>query len=267
MLTIFRRIIKDRRVSLIVYCLAVIGLLWMYIALFPSIHKQATSFNELLKNYPPALMKAFGLQEMSFSTLENYLAIEKFSIVWPMMAIFLVVSFAGATIAGEIEKGTAEIMLAKPVSRLRVFFGKYLAGFFSIVIFTICSTFAVVPLAKIYHVDYVFINYMTLALIIFLFSLAIFSLAMLFSAIFSEKSKVYMTAGGLLILMYVLHVVSSLKDSLKNLKYLSFFYYYDAQQALTKNIINHTGVLVFIIVIVVCTALAAIWFKKRDIAV
>lgn len=76
-----------------------------------------------------------------------------------------------------------------------------------------------------------------------------------------------MTAGGILIIMYVLNIIAALKDNLKNLKYLSFFYYYDPDQALIKNIINNTGVLVFIIVIVVCTVLAVVWFKKRDVAV
>lgn len=267
MLTIFWRIIKDRRISLIVYCLAGIGLLWMYIALFPSIQTQAASFNELLKNYPQALMKAFGLEELNLSRVENYLAMEQFSIIWPMMVIFLVVSLAGAAIAGEIEKGTAEIMLSKPVSRLKIFFGKYLAGVFTIIVFTICSIFAAIPLAKLYNIDFVFKNYVTLSIVSFFFSLAIFSLAMFFSAIFSEKSKAYMTTGGILIVMYVLNIIAALKDNLKSLKYLSFFYYYDPDQALIKNIINETGVLVFVIIAVVCAIVAAIWFKKRDIAV
>lgn len=252
---------------MIVYCLAGIGLLWMYIALFPSIQKQSASFNELMKNYPEALMKAFGLESLNFASVENYLAMEQFSIIWPIMVIFLVVSLAGGAIAGEIEKGTAEIMLSKPVSRLKIFFGKYLAGIFTIAIFIVCSIFAVMPLAELHNIDYIFKNYVTLAIVSFLFGLAIFSLAMLFSAIFSEKSKVYMTAGGILILMYVLNIIASLKDNLKNLKYLSFFHYYDPDQALIKNIINNTGVLVFVIVIVVCTVLAVVWFKKRDVTV
>lgn len=267
MWTIFWRIIKDRKISLVVYCLSGILLLWMYIALFPSIQTQAASFNELMKNYPEALMKAFGLEEISFTNVENFLAMEQFSIIWPIIVIFLVISLAGAAIAGEVEKGTAEIILSKPVSRLKIFFGKYLAGVFTILVFIICSIFAAAPLAELHNIDYVFKNYVTLAIVSFFFGLAIFSLAMLFSAIFSEKSKAYMTTGGILIVMYVLNIVASLKDSLKDLKYLSFFYYYDPDQALIKNIINETGVLVFVITAVVCTIVAAIWFKKRDIAV
>ena len=267
MFTIFWRTIKDRRISLIVYCLSGILLLWMYVALFPSILEEAENLNKLIESYPEALMKAFGIKDFTFDHIENFLAVEQFSIVWPLIVIFMMIAIAGRAISGEIEKGTAEILLSKPVSRLKIFFGKYLAGFFTLLVFTIFTIFAIVPLAELHNIDYVLENYFSLAIIAFLFAWALFSMAMFFSAIFSERSKAYMATGGILIAMYVLNIIAALKDNLSDLKYASFFYYYNYSDALIRNTIDDISIWVFLGVIVVFTVVGAIWFKKRDIAV
>ena len=265
MLAIFLRTIKDRKISLFMYCIAGIGFLWMYVLLFPSIQKQGESFLELMKGYPEGLMKIFGIEEFSFLTIESFLAIEQFSFIWPILVIFLLVSTAGTALAGEIEKGTIEIMLASPTSRRHIFGGRYLAGVFALLIFTVCSVFAVIPLAEIHNVDYLLKSYIAMALMGFLFGLAVFSFAMLLSAISSERSRVYMITGSILIVMYVLNVVSMLKESLSYLQYFSFFHYYDPHSALVGSTVSGVAILVFIIVVIVCTVAGAILFSTRDI--
>jgi hypothetical protein len=103
------------------------------------------------------------------------------------------------------------------------------------------------------------------AIVGLLFGLAVFSLAMLVSALFSEKGHVSMVMGGLLVLMYVLNLVAALKDSLADLKYLSFFHYFDAQSALTNGELNLASVWVFGAVIVISTVMGAVVWKRRDV--
>ena len=76
-----------------------------------------------------------------------------------------------------------------------------------------------------------------------------------------------MSIGAIMIGMYVIRIVSILSDKLDKLKYLSFFHYYNAPEALGKNSISPETYLVFIGVAVITTALAAVWFSKRDVAV
>jgi ABC-2 type transport system permease protein len=239
----------------------------MYIALFPSIQQQSESFNELMKNYPESFAKAFGLDEITFDTLENFLSMEQFSIIWPIMVIFMLIAIAGNSLAGEIERGTVELLLSRPVSRIKIFFSKYFVGIFSLFAFSITSIFAVFPLAKIHNIDFVAPNYVSLALISFLFGWAVFSLAIFFSAIFSERSKVYMSAGGILIAMYVLNLISSLKENFDGLKYGSFFHYYSSNDALIHNTLNLTSILIFVLSSILLTGLALYFFNKRDIAI
>ncbi len=67
--------------------------------------------------------------------------------------------------------------------------------------------------------------------------------------------------------MYVINIITNVKESLENLKYLSFFNYYDYSAAINYNTIDETAICVFLGVSVLATILGAIWFIRRDVAV
>jgi ABC-2 type transport system permease protein len=97
--------------------------------------------------------------------------------------------------------------------------------------------------------------------------MAIFSIACFFSSVFSEKGKATFATSGIIIVMYALNIISGLKDSLKDVRYLSFFHYFNAAQLLGKNHVVDWTFWVFGGAIVVFTAAAAFWFNRRDVAV
>jgi len=266
MLALFWRTLKDRRILLLIYIFASIGLLWMYIALFPSFKDQSASLEQLIKNYPESFMKAFNFDIKSFTTLEGYLSTEQFSFIWPLLIIFMSFGYTGYALASEIEKGTIEILLSQPISRLKLFFGRYFAGLLMIIVFTFFSIYAAIPLARVYNIDFNAHNFLTVSILSFLFAWAIYSIGMFFSAVFSGIGRVYFISGSILVLMYVLNIVSALRDNLSDFKYASFFYYFNPQKALVYNQIDNWSYLVFIGVAVVLTVLGAIWFSRRDIA-
>ncbi len=267
MLNIFWRIIKDRKISLLVYCLAMVGFLWMYVALFPSLQESFELIDAYVKTLPEGFLKAFGFETEAFRTFEGYIATEHFSFIWPIVMIILMMSFAGGAIAGEIDKGTIEIILSQPISRIKIFFSKYLASIFTLLVFVLASIASVFPMASIYDISVKTENFIKLGILGFIFGLAIFGISMLFSVIFSEKGKVYFITAGILILMYVVNIISALKENLEDLRYGSFFYYFNPTNALVHNKIDNLAYYVFLGTFVTTTILAVIWFEKRDIAV
>ncbi|OGD56947.1 hypothetical protein A2V71_03070 [Candidatus Berkelbacteria bacterium RBG_13_40_8] len=261
---IFKRVLKDRRILLIIYSLSSIALLWMYIALFPSFQSQSRSLEELIKSYPESFLKAFNFDINSLTTIEGFLSTEQFSFVWPLLVIFMTVGYAGSAFAGEIEKGTIEILLSQPISRLKIFFGKYLSGLMMLFIFTFVSVYAAVPLSRSYDISVDSKNFLTMTLLAILFSWAIYAIGIFFSAVFSDKGKVFFLSGIILVAMYVLNILASIKESLSDLKYASFFYYFNPSKALVYNEIDHWSYLIFIGVIVLFTIMGAVYFTKRD---
>ena len=267
MRVVFWRTIRDRKLSIIVYSGTAALLLWMYVAMFPTFNEQSEALNKAFESFPEAFFQAFGIEDLDMSSIEKFLAMEHFSIVWPLMAIFLLVSLAGRSLAGQVEQGTAEILLSRPVSRLGIFAAKYLVGMSSLFVFTVLSVLLIVPLGAMHGVDYVFKNFAAVALISFLLGWSVFSMAMFLSAVFSERSRANMATGGILLVMYVFNIVATLIESLANLKYFSFFHYYNYNDAIIRNSLDTAGVLVFIGAAVTFTVAGALWFRKRDVAV
>lgn len=267
MFTLFWRTIKDKKWMIIIYSLAGILFLWLYIALFPSISKSFGQLESYFATVPKGFLKAFGFDPNTFVTFEGYIGSEQFSFVWPIMAIALTISLAGNAIASEIEKGTVEALLAQPLSRLKIFFAKYLAGVFALAIFTLVSVGSTFPLAKVYDITIKSENFFKIGGLGFVFGLAVFSIAMLFSVIFSEKGKANFVPAGILVLMYVLNILSGIKESLDKLKYASFFHYFNPSRVLVYGEIEKYSWTIFLSVFAVATLMAAIWFEKRDIAV
>lgn len=266
MIALIFRTIKDHWFSVVILVAISILLTGIYVSMFPELQKQGEKMQELFKAYPKDMMKTFGIEvsSLSFSKIENFIAIEQYSFTWPILVIILTVAWAASSIAGEIERGTIELLLSWPISRLKIFFGKYLSGLLALIFFVVFSVYSPIPLAKLLNVSFQTANYTSMAIIGFFFGLAIFSLSMFFSAIFSDKGKVYATGAGVILIMYVLKIIAGLKESWDGLKYLSFFYYFDYNAAFLNNKIDLLNVLVFLGVTIVFLFLGAIAFMKRD---
>lgn len=268
MFGVAKRMFVDKKNALIAYSVSIFSFVGLYLSLFPQIQEQSAQLNKLMESYPDAFFKAFGLDkaDLTFEFVETYLSSEIFSFIWPILVVIMMTSLANYAMVTEIGKGTIEFTLSQPISRIKLFITRYLTGVTSLLIFTGVTILSVVPWANLYNIEYRFQNFLKMGLVAFLFGLASFSLAMLFSAIFSEKGKSSFAVGGVIILMYVLNVISGLKESLENLKYASFFHYYAPSTVLNKgNFVDYTFV-AFLGVTVVATVLAAFIFNKRDVA-
>jgi len=263
------RILKDKRNALIAYCLGAMVTVEMYIALFPTIRDQAQQLNKLLEAYPKGLMEAFGFSgtEALFSTLESYMSTEYFSFFWPILIITMMIGFANAMIVGEVENGTIELTLSQPLSRLKLFFSRYLAGVVYLLAFNFFSIFIMIPFAKLHDIGYQLDHFYTIFGISFLFGLVVFSIALVCSAIFNEKGRAIAVSSAILLGMYILNIISTLKDNLEKLKYVTIFHYFNPGNVFGKNEIVEYSVPVFLGAILILTTIAIIVFSKKDIAV
>ena len=267
MLTIYLRTLKDRRMSTIAYAIGSVAFMWMYVALFPTIRDQSANFAQLLSSYPKGFLEAFGFNGVEmFSHMGSYLSTEMFSFIFPIILVALAVSFGSAAIAGEIERGTIEFLLSQPVSRTKLFFSRYLAGASAVAGYTAIVVFSIIPFSKMYDSGIAAGDVARFWVMCFLFGLAILSLSFLASAIFSDKGKPNFIVTGIIILMYVLKILASLKPSLDKLKFYSFMYYYDPSSTLGSGAaLAHNMLWVFLGTSVISTLLAVWWFNRRDI--
>lgn len=263
------RMLRDKYKTFIGYLLTAVAFLEMYVALFPSIRQQAGQFDQMLKSFPPALFKAMNMDPntLSFASLEAFLSTEYMSFLWPIMAIIFAISLANYISVNEVEKGTMEMLISLPVNRVRVFMERYSAGLLILAGFSAVSLLGAIPLAGLHGISYISNNYVTAAVGSFFFVWAVYSLAILFSVIFSEKGRASMASGGILIVMYVISIIANLQDSLKNIQYFSFFHYFNGSDLLAKGIYPGHSLFVLGGFAVVATVVALLWFNRRDLSV
>lgn len=258
--------LRTKRFSFWLYCGLGLGLVWMYIALFPSLNSQAQSISKLYAGIPSSYLKAFGAQDLGLSSVESFLAGKHFGLVWPLLAILLVVSRAGAAYSGEIEQGTMGTLLSQPISRGSIYWSKYLATLISLLVFIILSVAITIPFAHISHVA-ISAGHVTLfSVLCLLFGLAILGLSSLVSAASSERGKVYSFVGGTLLVMYILNVVAAIKDSLAWLRYGSMFHYFDVNLSLVHGHLSVVGCLLFAGLALVGALGGLTIFRRRDIS-
>lgn len=269
MLAFFNRMIRDKYKAFIAYSVSALALLEMYVALFPAIKQQSVQIDQMMRSFPPELFKAMNMDPsmLSFSTLESYLSTEYMSFLWPILAIIFAISIAHYISINEIDRGTVETLASLPASRTRIFAERYFAGLLLVAAFAAISLLGIVPLASIHGIDYVLTNCLTATGGAFLFIWVVYSLAVLISVIFSEKGKASMVTGGILTLMYVLSIISSLQNNLKNLQYLSFFHYFNGTDLLAKNIVPDYMVLILSGFAIIASIVALMIFRKRDLSV
>jgi ABC-2 type transport system permease protein len=259
--------IKKRRRTLLAYLAINGGLVWMLVAVFPSMAQKSEELMRAFENYPEEMLEALNVDMSSFlASLEGFLAGENFSIMWPIILVILIVSLGAGAIAGEIDKGTIEVLLAQPLSRTKVFLAKYAAGAATMLVFVFASVFSVVPFALLYDVAFDLQSYLMMSLLGAFFGFSLFSLSMMFSSFFSERGKAASLTAGMVVVTYAFNLVASLKESLSSLKYFSFFYYHDHNAALLEHYIDPLAIAVFLGVGAVCMLVGLIRFVKRDIA-
>lgn len=80
---------------------------------------------QLFERLPTVIVERFGLAQMG--TFEGFLAIEFYEFVWLIGLGAYVAYSAAGTIAGDIEDGRMDTLLAAPISRSRLLLEKYLA--------------------------------------------------------------------------------------------------------------------------------------------
>jgi len=269
MWTIIKRTIRDSYLTFFIYLAVSLLFIWIFVSIFPSFGEMGEKYMDLLKSYPEGLMKAFGIDSSTpiFGKVESFLSIENFSFMYQILVVGLAVSLASWAIAGQIEKKTMSVLLSLPLERMDIFIAKYLANSFLIIVLNAITIYSIIFFCKIYDVKYDLPNYDIMFYASTLFSMAVYSLALFFSALFRDKGKVIFLSVGITLVMYAAYIVSGLKENLADLKYGTFFHYYNAAEIFAKGNISTDTYLVFGGSIILFSSLALIIFSKRDISV
>ena len=218
---------------------------------------------QLISSYPRELMTFFGDMTLMF-TPGGYLDTLFFTYIPIVIGIFSILTSA-SLLAGDEEKGILDLVLAHPISRMKLYIGRLGAYTVATIMILFISWLGfVITLhqtsldATVWEIILPFLS---------LFSLLMFfgTLTLLLSMLLPSQQWAAMISGLILVASYFLSSLARLSENLRPIEKWFPMHYYQGGQALTKMNWSWFGLLIAFSVIF--AGLAWWLFERRDIRV
>jgi ABC-2 type transport system permease protein len=240
-----------------------LGLYGLMMAMFYDSVLNMEGFQEMLANYPKELM-AFVGDMASITTPAGYMDTYYFSYMSMIIGIFIVGAAAGL-LAGYEEQGLLDLVLAHPISRRALFWGRALALVLATVIILLVGwlTWAVPSGGTEMNLTWLefLLPFLPLLAILLLFG----ALTMLLGLVLPSSRLAAMISAGLLVANFLMLGLARLNDSLEPLIKFTPLYYYQGGQAV--NGLNWGWIGGLVLGAVALTAVAWLLFERREIRV
>jgi ABC-2 type transport system permease protein len=218
----------------------------------------------VLEFVPPAFMTLFNMtpEFLDAVGLAGFLALGFTHPVYHLLSGATVIWFSARSLAGEMERGSIQIALSRPMSRLSVYVAR-VVGMLAVTLMVsvaaplgmIAGIFAGSPDGEA-ELRYLAVQGIASALLL----ACIGGVTLLISSVASRMGQAVGWAIGLLVTSYVIDYFAGLWDALEPIDPFSVFDYYDPPAALTRGEIPAVNVLVLAAI-----AAGATIFHRRDL--
>jgi ABC-2 type transport system permease protein len=125
MWTIAQRSWRDHWKGILAWIGGLVGIAVVQLSVYPSVRDTAVSTMDFVNAFPEAFKAMFRISD--YTSGPGYLSVELFSMLVPLVFIAVGASWGSAATAGEEESGTADLLIALPISRTRVILAKMAA--------------------------------------------------------------------------------------------------------------------------------------------
>jgi ABC-2 type transport system permease protein len=264
MLTTLRYTLAQLRGQILGWGLGIAALGLLLVPFYNVFLEQQAEFMQMLESYPPEFMAFFGGDAASMTTPEGYLGMYGFSLLPIILGIFAIIVGSGL-LASDEESGRLDLIVAHPVSRSGLFWGRvaaFVAASLGILALGWLG-FSVLLGSSALDVTW---GQMALPFLPVLAQVLIYgALALVCSMLLPARRLAAVAAGLVMVGGYMLSSMATLNEELGTLSRLLPFHYFQGGDAL--NGLN----LAWFLGLMAASALLAIlawWrFRRRDIRV
>lgn len=254
--------LRIRRVATLLWWLAVVLIVLMYMAIYPTI-RDTPGVDEFVANLPEAFREAFAAGD--YTTPVGYLESEVFSGLIPVVILVLTIGRGAFAVGGEEELGRLGVVMALPVRRRQV----YLAKFGSVAAATALVVFGgvmvtVLVLGPPFGIDIAIRDVAATCLQLYLFVLLAGAMALAAGAATGRRGAGVAAPAGIFALGFLVDTLGRSVDWLERLRPFEPWRWYNDNAPLS----NGLGVresLVLIGATVLVTIIGALLFDRRDL--
>lgn len=261
-MTIIRHELKQSRISMIIWTVAIGFLLAVCIFMFPEMKGEMEEVNDVFSSMG-SFTQAFGMDKVNFGTLLGFYAVECGNILGLGGAFFASLC-AISVLSKEEKERTAEFLLTHPVSRVRVVAEKLISVILQIVILNaVVYAIAVSSIAIIGEtVPWHEITLMHTAYLLLQLELA----GVCFGVSAFLRRGSLGTGLGIAVIMYFLNIIANLTESAEFLKYITPFGYADGAEIVRNVSLDMNMIAIGIVFAVIGISAGFVKYYRKDIS-
>ncbi len=259
---VFTKTLWDQRRALLGWMIGIAVATTLYASFYPTMRNP--EMEAAMASYPQVMMDAFGFQDL-FSPA-GYLAGTVFGIIGPVLVIIFTTGTGARAIAGEEESGRLDLLLAYPVSRVRVVLQRFAALVVATLLVGGAMLLVLFALAGPAELDIPVGHMVAMVLHLVLLGIWFGALALALGAAFGRRGLALDVAAVLGVLTYFANTLAPQSESLAWLQNLSPFHYYSGGQPL-RNGLQLADATILLVVSLVLVAVSTLVFSRRDVAV
>jgi ABC-2 type transport system permease protein len=260
--SVLTKTLREQRRALVWWAAGLVVACVLTTAFYPSISKNAASFQKLLDSLPEGLRKAFG---EDFASPAGYLQARLFSIFAPVLLLIYAIGAGSRAIAGEEERQTLDLLLSAPVRRRRVVLDKALAMVVATAGLGAVLALAIVVTGPPFEISVGVANVVAAVAGCVLLALAYGGVALAIGAGTGRRSMAVGVAAGAAAGSYLIDILALSVNGLGWLQRLSPFFYYRDPEPIVHGL-DPIDAIVLGSIAVVAVAIAVWSFERRDLA-
>jgi ABC-2 type transport system permease protein len=262
-MNIFIHELRTYKKSTIIWIMALVGLIAMYLFVYPAFTKDMASINKLVEGYPDVVKKAIGLTVGSFTTIIGYytLTISFVLLCGAIQAMNLGLS----VLSKEAADKTADFLMTKPVSRVKIITSKLLAALTLITITNIIYMICAVCITKIVSTDQFDIKrFLMISATLFLVQIMFMSLGVIISVLAKKIKSVISISLSTVFAFFIISMFGSVIGE-ETVRYITPFKYYDPSYIMKNAAFELKFLVIEILFVMLTISISYFVYSKKDI--
>lgn len=249
--------------QIIIWAVALCTIFFMFSLLFPAFKSNEQELTKVLAGYPPAFAAAFSL---NLATIFSFNGFYSFILTYINLTVAIMALYFGLMIfSREKRTKTSDFLLAKPISRKRIYFEKLFAACSSIILIDILfAIFAYIVYSLSDHSGASFNVFALMTLGVIIVSFIFLSIGILIAHIMSKVKSPSGIAVGCGFIFFIIAMLQALIQE-DFLKYLAPMKYFVGDNVLTNASLDPVYLTISACVIVGSIVFAYFYFKRKDI--
>jgi ABC-2 type transport system permease protein len=255
-------VLRQNRRALVLWAIAVAAISAMYASFYTVMG--GPEMEGLIEGMPEGLVAALGYDRIG--TPAGYLESTVYGLLAPILLMVFGVAFGARVLAGVEEDGSLELELTSGVGRRRVLFERYAALVLQLAVLTLAVSVSIIAIVVAIDMDVTLGGLAAGGLGMFLFALAVSSVAFAAGAVTGRRAIGLSAGAGLGVLAFVADAFAGMLDDGRWLEIASPFSWYLMGDPLVEGV-HLGGFGALLVLTVVALVVAVVTFDRRDLGV